>query len=76
MCAAGEAETAGGRAAELESEVGRLTQLVAKLEDDLLAADAGGGGGGAERYANGINGIVADGEDMQDCSKFGDYVDC
>ena len=58
---AGEAETSSGRAAELEAELERLTQLVAKLEEDLLAADAGGGGGG-ERHKAGINGIVADGE--------------
>ena len=43
--------------------MGRLTELVAKLEEDLLAADAGGGGGGGgERHKAGINGIVADGE--------------
>jgi len=49
--------------------VGRLTELVAKLEEDLLAADAGGGGGGAgggERHKAGINGIVADGEARAD----------
>ena len=58
--AAGEAEAANGRAAELGAEVGRLTELAAKLEEDLLAAD-GGGGGGHERRENGIDGIVADG---------------
>ena len=42
--------------------MGRLTELVAKLEEDLLAADAGGGASGGERHKAGINGIVADGE--------------
>ena len=61
-CLPGEAESASGRATELEAEVGRLTELVAKLEEDLLAADAGGGAGGGERHKAGINGIVANGE--------------
>ena len=40
--------------------MGRLTELAAKLEEDLLAAD-GGGIGGRERRENVIDGIIADG---------------
>lgn len=38
--AAGEAEAAAARVAELALEVGRLQVLVDKLEEDLLAAEA------------------------------------
>ena len=44
---AGEAESAAGRAAELEAELAQQKELVARLEEDLLAADSAGGAAGA-----------------------------
>ena len=44
--AAGEAEAAAARVAELALEAGRLQQLVDKLEEDLLAAEAAAAAGG------------------------------
>ncbi|EFN56705.1 hypothetical protein CHLNCDRAFT_144082 [Chlorella variabilis] len=45
--AKGEAESAAGRAAELEAELAQQKELVARLEEDLLAADSAGGAAGA-----------------------------
>ncbi|KAI7841244.1 hypothetical protein COHA_005081 [Chlorella ohadii] len=69
--ARGEAEASAGRAAELEAELEQQKQLVARLEEDLLAAEgaassaaaAGGGGAGSgDALAGGNGGGAAGGE--------------
>jgi hypothetical protein len=59
LLAVGEAETAAGRAAELEAELAQQKELVGRLEEDLLAADNAGGGGSGGAGAGGSDAMAA-----------------
>jgi hypothetical protein len=59
LLATGEAETAAGRAAELEAELAQQKELVGRLEEDLLAADNAGGGGSSGGGTGGNGAMVA-----------------
>ena len=53
LTVAGEAESAAGRAAELEAELAAQRQLAARLEEDLLAADSASASSAAAAGAGG-----------------------
>ncbi|PRW51060.1 CASP-like [Chlorella sorokiniana] len=59
--ARGEAEAAAGRAAELEAELEQQKQLVARLEEDLLAAEGAASSAAAAAGVNGSSDALAGG---------------